>query len=331
VEKQLDLIPEKEPIDYKPLIVVKTILSVISGREQGSILRTKCDLTIKTKNNHHIDILNRAGYVIGLDATPIWQVLNSVIEQPILEVREEALPLSNLTIRSTITKGLKHSLNLTNKNSLAPRRVDAIIHKRANYDPKIIGFQRLGDLYYWFNHNRACNDLAKSAYLIVKGCPNPNVNNVKADYLTLFGNDDGFDKYYRALRDAEVIQVLGRQRSQNFTENTFTLEFLHEELPLGRIAHQYGCNFEEKNAFEVCTDAGEAWQITRWGIVKAIFNLAFKNEKVSHRAIANLIKETKSTVADHLSSEVIKKNQKNRPKPLPYQALKLFWLVRKFL
>lgn len=123
---------------------------------------------------------------------------------------------------------------------------------------------------WWVNHNRGSNEFKGKKAIAAFGSPYVHVGAAQDEYLALFGSLDGFDEYYQQLVRAEVIQLIGRQRSHLYPSEKFKLYLVGTNQDLSFLSIYLGIQVDQKEAFEICPKAGTKTQVGRWAILKAI-------------------------------------------------------------
>ena len=284
---------------FVELIFLKNLLAILLKKAQGSILRTNKELTISTLDRHYLDIVNNSMFVLGLDATPKWTILDSHLFPDALEIREVMPPMSNLTVVDIQTSGVKSVGNLKDETMLASDRLKALMDTIKHHYPTapVIGFKQLNDKYYWFNHNRGCNDFDGCSELISYGVPNPNVGAKQLEYRTIFGHLDGFWEFYNLDKLAEIIQEFGRLRAQNKPDREFKLFCINDGLPLDALAHLVGAKYAFREAWQVNSLAGTPEQVKTLKTIEAIIKLVEQGQKLTQEAIAKELGINQSNVS----------------------------------
>ncbi|PSB00944.1 hypothetical protein C7B64_20870 [Merismopedia glauca CCAP 1448/3] len=262
-------------LDQLPPNALIYLLKALRG-DRGIVLRAYGGLLTLTINrvSEYSQIFNTAKHVVLLDATSSTKHLAAVagIDQPILTIRKKATPpLANLEVVAINLKGLK-----TNHPSpTALSRVKALLSTlKAEYrNLSTIGHKNQLDKYgldgYWWRDSRGVNTFEGREALALIGSPYPNVGAIQDNYLALYGNLDNFDEFYQFLVSEEILQALGRQRSNLYQDRQFKVFYIATELDLDFLK-KYGATITYKQAFEICPEAGEGWQIALDSIIKAL-------------------------------------------------------------
>lgn len=126
--------------------------------------------------------------------------------------------------------------------------------------------------------------------------PRVNLGTARDEYLALIGNLEEFDEYYSSLQRAEIIQLIGRQRAQLYHNKNFTIYLVGTNQDVSYL-QEYGIRVINKEAFELCPEAGTPDQITRWKILMAVGQLLELGQKLTQEAIACLIGKSQELVS----------------------------------
>ncbi|MGK7876461.1 MAG: hypothetical protein AB4426_25155 [Xenococcaceae cyanobacterium] len=141
---------------------------------------------------------------------------------------------------------------------------------------------------WWFNNNRATNELSGKRAIAAFGAPYVNVGVVEDEYLTLFGNLDGFDDYYQNLVNSEILQLVGRQRPHLYPNQQFVLYQVGTGIDLSFLT-PFGIKVVYRHGIELTPDAGTRGQGRKLAMVEFALQLV--------RAEQDIKKLTQGTLA----------------------------------
>ncbi|MEC4869076.1 MAG: hypothetical protein SAJ11_23620, partial [Jaaginema sp. PMC 1078.18] len=278
------------------------LLAVWGGLAQGALRVKGNQVTVTVRDTRHQDYLNAFGLVLLLDATPhrgyMAQVLGRDAHQ-IIEIEQVQPKLDNLTIYNTHIEGLGSMVR--SEKGLA--RIAAYKQAWRDIDPNVqfIGIKGEPDIDgYWFNHNRGSNQFEGCSNLAIFGSPYANVGGLQDDYLALFGSLDGFEDWYRARVEAEIMQMVGRPRAHRYPDQEFVMDFVATGQDLSFLSERYGIKVINRQAFEFCPEAGTDKQISKWKIAQTARQFVRSGQRLVQRDIGQVVGLSQS----HISSLV---------------------------
>ena len=203
------------------------LLKVWSG-DKGAIRMAWEELEITYRNQRTIEILKGGRGRVWLDATPNITLIATAMEinpNSILRFTRVVAAPKNLTIKPIEIKGI----GSRDWTETAKERVKAISQEISAVHPNLIeiGYKKHTEELdldgWWGNHNRGTNAFIGQSVITFYGLPTPNIGQVEDEYLSLFGNLEGFEEYYQSLVQAEVVQALGRQRANLDPQTPYTI------------------------------------------------------------------------------------------------------------
>ncbi len=125
---------------------------------------------------------------------------------------------------------------------------------------------------WWFNDNRGSNAFKSQSAIAAFGKPQINLGVAEDEYLTLYGNRDGFDDYYQSLVDAEVTQLIGRPRAHLYPEQQLVIYLVGTGHQIDYL-EKLGINIVNRHAFELTSEAGTPKQLSQYKILKAVTSI----------------------------------------------------------
>lgn len=275
-------------------------LAVLAG--EGSIRYNRGQFHITRVNDRHRDIAKAAKANIFLSATMRREDLSlalGVDPDDILVIESERPVFENLKV--TQIRGMGNLAK--DRRPTSCTRVSAIKSALTEKHPgDSIAFLEWkthadeGDGYH-FRDGRGTNRFEKKSAIASVGIPFPDLGACKADYEALGGHPDGFQSYYNAKVQAEILQEVGRLRAQlrpdeqlhYYFIGNYDLTFLKEALP--------GATITTVDAFSITPEAGTDSQRTRLGIQKAFKQLTDAGMKTTQQAIAAIARISQGRVS----------------------------------
>jgi hypothetical protein len=285
----------KENIEALPPNVLSDALEVWAGVKQGSLRVYGKQLQVTVPNTNHADVLKACQFVVLLDATPNTKKLEKILGAPVLEIEEERLPLTNITVVNVDMKGMGSNQI---SDSCKSRQL-ALLEWIKQQHPEVKVLANKADSHlpldgWWFNDNRGSNAFKGVEALAAFNTPRPNLGVIQDEYRALFGSLEGFEEYYQELIQSEIVQLIGRPRAHQYPEKQFTLYLTTTNQDLSYLT-DLGCQVDSKEAFELTPLAGTSDQITRWKILQAVGQL--QGQKLTQEAIASLIGKSQELVS----------------------------------
>ena len=251
------------------------LLMIWAGLIPGAIrIDSRRQLTVTTSDTRHGDLLRAMSQVILLDATGNKQLLAKrlgVNPDSIIEIEQELPPLDNLTVVNVEVEGMS-SNQWSNK---CQNHLIALINYLENQHPGIplLGLKKYATALklsgWWFNDNRGSNAFKSQNALAAFGTPQINVGVAQDEYLTLYGNLDGFKDYYQSLVDSEVTQFVGRPRAHLYPDREFIIYLVGTGHKIDYL-RSLGINIVKCHAFELDPMAGTPKQLSQYKIVHVV-------------------------------------------------------------
>ncbi|WP_017302697.1 helix-turn-helix domain-containing protein [Spirulina subsalsa] len=300
----------------------------IWGHLQPGSLRVRGEkLILTTLEERHPDVLKNFKTLVLLDATAGQEDLARKLQveaSQIIQIQEESPVSDNLTVVNVQMEGMKsskyssrcmeyqqiltkailqrHGYNtegiefssptedlITAQPSLRQRGINAVIigKKSCRYLP-IDG--------HWHHHNRSSNEFKGIPLLITLGTPNPNVGSIEDEYLTLTGSLEGFQDYYRQKVQAEIRQLVGRQRAHLYPGQSFYIYMIGTNLDLSFLRAE-GIKVMNCNSFEVTPEVGTQRQLEKWKLLQVVEQFIRTGQKVTQKELAELIGKSQTTIS----------------------------------
>jgi hypothetical protein len=306
----------KANLDGIPSNVILPLLLAMSG-EQGIVLRIKYEKLIVTIENRSgiNQILSATKGNIFLDATIGKKKLKTIIgnAREITTIKSKSFDLSHVIIQPIIVPGIGSS-DIT---PTAKKRVNLVIEElEKKHDEKIpiLGHKKHRKDFnlsgYWFRDNRGSNDFVGFRQLLSVGLPRPNRGAIEDEYLSLMGNLEGFEDYYRDLVCDEITQWPGRPRAHLDTEKGEYIIYMlippdtdnpDKDIDLSFLK---GFGFTvntPKHSFELNQEAGTETQAVRHRLFEAIKQCVTNGIEVTQTAIAKILNRTQPAISKMLS------------------------------
>ncbi len=264
-----------ENIDNLPSNFLLDLLMIWAGLTPGAIrIDNRRQLTVTTSDTRHGDTLREMSQVLLLDATGNKQLLAKrlgIEANSIIEISQELPDLSNLTVVNVEMSGM--SSNQWSDN--ARQRIEALISylETVHQDIPLLGIKKYAAALkldgWWFNDNRGSNAFKSQTAIAAFGKPQINLGVVEDEYLTLYGNLEGFDDYYQSLVDAEVTQLIGRCRAHLYPSQQFVIYLVGTGLHIDFV-EKLGINIVSRHAFELTSEAGTPKQVSQYKILQSL-------------------------------------------------------------
>ena len=259
----------QERLAKLPPAILSPLLTALSNHP-GAVARIhNGTLSLEIDRRPDLDFLGKFNRVIYLDATLDPADLARLTPRPIKVIQTAPPDLSNLTVIQIQTAGL-------GSNDLTPtaiNRCQLVLNALPSSPvicPKSIK-DALGAQGHWFKDSRDVNTFDGAETLAFVGLPRPNVGQIQDQYRCLTGSLEGWEDYYQRRQEAEIIQgVLGRQRAARYPDRQFTCYVLTGPKDDLSFLTQYGAVLQTRTAFEICPEAGNPTQITRWRLLEAL-------------------------------------------------------------
>jgi hypothetical protein len=289
-----------DKLEQMPPNSLVNLLKLVRGDHSVQANLRKEYLTLTINNRFYTEIFTQAKAVVILDgtATPEQIKLTTGLDNWLTIEEKIAAPLANLTINLIDTEGL--GSNQWSEEAIA--RINAL-HTSLGIEIPAIAFKRYQDEVnaagYWFKDNIGSNQFKGIPKLIAIGTPAPNYGQVKNEFLALGGNTENFEDYYQDLIEQQILQMVGRQRSHLFPDQTFTLHWIGSNLDLSFLS-QYAAKITRVSAYEVNPAAGTRTQILKTAILDAIAILVKQNGKITQKRLAAAVSKRQSSISEAL-------------------------------
>jgi predicted XRE-type DNA-binding protein len=282
------------------------LLEIYAGLVPGNFRIKNHKLIIATKNTRQVEVLEKFKKVFLLDATANRESVAlelGINPNEILVISENLPNYSNLEIVHIADLGLCGK----NRSELKHTQIAAITtHLQSKHD-------RLGVIDhlacvedgqgYWYVDNRGSNKYVNVDALLCIGTPYPDLGAIAQKYSILTGDFDtskdnpNFQKYVDHLVQAEIIQAVGRPRSNRRPEQKITV-YLTANTNVSYISNYYpGCKIELTEACNLTPEAGGKVQRLRYAIVQAAKHIWETGAKITQKAIASLVGVTQGRIS----------------------------------
>lgn len=295
----------KENIENLPPNILIDFLEVWSNRQPGALRINGKKLTVTCHDTHHTGILNQMKFVDLLDATGDKKHLAKILQvasEDILEIEQERPQLDNLMVLNVNMKGMGSS-QISND---CKQRQQALVnwirehHWDANVKVLSLKASHLKIDGHWFYDNRSTNSFKGTDVIVAFHTPRINLGLAQDEYRTLYGSLEGFGEYYDGLIRAEVIQLVGRQRAHQYPDRKFILYLAGTNQDLTYLSRDYGIRVINREAIDLCVDAGSAGERTFRRIVdaaQAIIASGKSVNEVTQQEIADQIGKCQKSIS----------------------------------
>jgi hypothetical protein len=149
---------------------------------------------------------------------------------------------------------------------------------------------------YWFRDNRGSNEFKAMNHIAAVGLPTPNLGAAAAEWHALTGHavnptdrTGGYGSFVRRLIAAEILQFVGRPRSQWRPDEQITVTLIGDGFTQYQreIAEQFpGAAIKVLAAIDVCPIAATKGEQSARAIVNNIVNFARNGETITREKIA---------------------------------------------
>jgi hypothetical protein len=267
------------------------------GDDSGYFKRDFGDIIkIYSRKIRHTHVASSAKWNIYLDATLTPQMLASMLDtENILHIKQEMPSSKNLRVIQVTGMGRLSS----DRRESADLRVTAALAELQASHPglAVIDWKAKATLGqgYHFRDGRGVNRFKDAPALAIVGTPCPNIGALAIKYQLLKNkpaveDSPEFQAFVDEHIQSEILQEVGRLRANlrpdeqlsTYILSDYDLDFLKTELP--------DACFEQLDAFMLSPDAGDKFQRTKYGILKAFGKLVESGKdytKITQDAIAS--------------------------------------------
>ena len=274
-----------------------TFLEVWTGDRRGSLHLTNNHLTISTRNEHMLDVLNKPQMVIFQDATGNRDDVALIMdrkEEEVLWCEQEAPNEDNLKIKHVQGLGKASKDRRDQSDQRLKALEEAFI---ALYGKKNIGFIDWKDKGKkgWLNHfndARGSNKYENKKAVASFGAPIPALTACQIEYQVLTGeyvdiDNKQHERFWNFVHNkiaAEVNQEIGRLRAHRRPNEQLTF-YVCADIDLTFLREQ-GYDVEEIDAFELAFEAGTPQQQLRWKLLEGFRSLKESDQKITTEALS---------------------------------------------
>ena len=280
-------------------------LLLISGQLQGSIRIHNHKLILDIPDRTHAEKLKSTKLTYIADATASKRYLAKVLdveENGIIQIAQEKLDLSNLTVYNVNLRGL--STNNPPKGAQRKRdRCLGTIAKRLGVKSiPLIAHKSEGKDFHLFVDTRGTNQLSGLPNLAISGKPQVNFGDAKATYYTLFGTYEGFQEHYEGITRAEISQAIGRQRVHLYPDRKFNLIYFGTNVDLNYLKES-GATVIDLDGGDIDSEfATDAKQRYRKRILGVMIEFARSKTKFTQQAAAKKLGVSQGWISRCLNS-----------------------------
>jgi hypothetical protein len=293
----------KENIENLPPNILIDFLEIWAGIKPGALRISGKKLTVTQQDTHQAHLLNQMSFVDLLDATGDKNHLAKILmvePEAILEIEQERPSLDNLEVINVNLRGMK-SRQISKD---CEQRQEAFLKwvKEQHWDANVKALSLKGSHLdidgHWFLDNRSTNAFKATDVIVAFHTPRVNLGISQDEYRAVYGClDDGFTDYYNKLSEAEMIQLVGRQRAHQYPNRKFILYIVGTDQDLSYLNSEYGIQITNREAVDICVEAGSAGERTYRRIVDAARLMAEAGEKVTQQAIADQIGKSQKLIS----------------------------------
>ncbi len=284
-------------IENLPLNFLIDLLEIWGGQPGAIQLTNWGELQISKPDYRVADILKQMGLNVLLDATGNKKTLAQKLQinpHQMIEIIEETNIYDNLTVVGVEVSGMGSNSwgdNALNRVAALKEKITELHQDVGFYTikkyAKILGIDQ-----YLFNHNRGSNADKGRETIALFGKPYINVGAIMNEYICLFnpdfdelGNPIGWDEYYEEVVNAEVIQLLGRQRVHLYPDQQFTVYLCWTGMDLSFLSRM-GIKVKYKGEYELIPESAKRRQRDKWAIFNFTHQLMATGQKITQEAIA---------------------------------------------
>jgi hypothetical protein len=272
------------------------VLSAIIGNRSTDLGTRNGKLVITRRNQRPGRTIASAGFSILMDATANKRDLArklGINAGDIVEVRAARSNYSNLTIQIIQGVGSCGRKRRDESTFDAGKRITYLLD---HLSPEAtIDYMGKADR-YWFRDNRGSNEFKSMSHIAAVGLPTPNLGAAAAEWHALTGHavaptdrTGGYGSFIRRLIAAEILQLIGRPRSQWRPDEQITVTLIGDGFVAyqRQIAEQFpGASIKVVDAIDVCPIAATKGEQTAHAIVNNIVNFAREGKAISRQSIA---------------------------------------------
>lgn len=273
------------------------LLEVYAGLVTGNFRIKNHKLIIATENTRQVESLAKFEKVFLLDATATRESVAKELginPDEILVICENLPNSSNLEVVRITDLGLCGKNRSDSKN----RQIEALINNlKPRYKKLKVGDHlscKQDDQGYWFYDNRGSNDYVDCDAMLWIGTPYPDIGAIKQRYSILTGDFDttkgnpNFQNYLNHLVQAEIIQAVGRPRANRRPSEKITV-YLTTNTDISYLADYFpGCKITQTTAFELCPQAGNREQVSKYTLLEAFKVTIDKGIKCTQENLSRL-------------------------------------------
>lgn len=269
-------------------------------RSQKDLLG-KIELTLN--NTRHNAIADQAQTNIYLDATIRPQdlaAMRGLDETQLITIEQEEPDFSNLTVHGIHIEGMSSKDYSEDCQRRQKALTKAILKSIPDESYAMIAFK--GDNHlnydgYWFNDSRGTNRFMGTRHLIAYGTPYQNYGAVKAAYYTTRGTLEGFDDYYKHLKEAEILQLIGRQRAHLYPKGeNFHIYLIGTKLDLAFL-EEMGIPVVISHGLEWTSEAGTNPQAIKMALIQKAKELGEQFWKLTQTELAQQLGVTQGRIS----------------------------------
>ncbi|PNW47901.1 UNVERIFIED_CONTAM: hypothetical protein BEN50_11555, partial [Euhalothece sp. KZN 001] len=265
------------------------------------------ELSLTLNNSRHRSIASQAKNNVYLDATSRPQDIAKAVgidKTKLITIEQRQPDRSNLTIHGIHVEGMKSKDHSDDCNRRKKALVDEIQSRIPETETSaVISFKNDAIEHdgYWFNDSRATNRFKGVNHLTALGTPYQNYGEIKAEYYVTRRTLDGFDEYYNHLKEAEIIQLIGRQRSHLYPDDSFSIYLIGTDLDL-TFLEEMGIKVDISHGLEWTPEAGTQSQSLKLNLVQKAIEFGDNFWKLTQTEIAKKLGVTQGRISQLLKS-----------------------------
>jgi|GEM_PF-3928901 len=253
------------------------------------------------------EAIKQAKSVIFLDATADPHKISLIYDIPVQEIH-------HITTIKKNTENLEiHQIKdlgklCSQRGEEQMRRLKELIERYKEIEPstRVIDLLKFTEDACWWRDSRGRNQFTDCKQLLLIGTPNRSWNHTLCSFLALGGNLKQFQKFYNEQTRSDIIQGIGRIRSNLRT---------HEKLKVILITNfQLNlANIKEIKSKDICIDAAPKKDRKIEKIINAYYILKEKEVNPTQSAIAKYLNIARETVSR--CWQKVKQMLEKQPKP----------------
>jgi len=279
--------------------VIGKVLDVVLGNRSIDLASRSGKLIITRRNRRPGRTIQSAGFSVLMDATGNKRDLArklGINADEVVEIRSARSDYSNLTIQIVQGVGSCGRKRRDDSPYAAKQRIDFLLD-HLNPDAHI-DYMGKADR-YWFRDNRGSNEFKSCNHIAAAGLPTPNLGASSAEWHALTGyavnptdRTGGYGSFIRRLIAAEILQLIGRPRSQWRPDEQITVTLIGDGFVAYQkeIAEQFpGASIKVIDVIDICPIAATKGEQTAHAIVNNIVSFGREGKAITRKSLGQSI------------------------------------------